>query len=880
MALQFAAPLSPLWLLALVPLVVLAGLWLYRGQWKDVSRWQAAGIMILRCTLLAGLVFIAFRPSLLRRIVLTFPGRIVLLLDDSESMTAGDTGLSDTEALRWARSVEGGDAGRNPPCHELAQLLAQAGERLRRFQVYAQKADRTRDRFWSEAEKASKELSDRFDAFAKLAGTVTGLGPDERRKLDEVVARLTGFRTGAQEFFTGNRDPAARVYDAYAQRLEESRTVLFELQAALDSQALADPASPLHARVTDMRRQTRLSLLANTVGRLKAGTAVTAGPGTSPMNYECVRLMTGDRCLLKDLAPGTLVPVSGNTDIYGALDRLVKEDNPFPLAGIVLFSDGRHLAGGSPRITARAASQKQAPIHVAAMGAVKEPFDLALLDVVAPPFAVKGAPVTIRVRLKTILPEPADLRVDVKAGAEVAATETIRAGEAREALCVLQVTPPETGRFRYSVQVAPMDVERLPVRNNQRDIVLHVRDDKVRVLLLDGNPRWETRFVLNILQRLDYIDLNSIIVAAQPDSKLTRGVRKGTWPRDRSTLAMYDLVILGDLPEDLLTPEEWSALREAAERNGKAVAFLGNAAGAALPPDPAIAAGLWPVTGKPAVPRNENEDALDRLCVTEAGRLHPVTAGIGQTLAVAAEEGVPRLRPDTQVLALSAPGGEPVISARRAGKGKVLLVDEDRLWKRLNPTMLSGHAAMVLNLVSWAVDGDSAVDDAGAPVQAPLLDQHVLDIREAVQVWLADGSTNRVIEAESDGQVVQSRPAVRSRPDAALSSAVFKGLPARDIRFRVKGRAEASSPLFGVESIPELGFVGRDDETLALLASESGGRVALFTDAGQLLPQIQPKERVEKQETIWRLWDAKLVFGFLLLMLTAEWVWRKWVGLL
>ncbi len=876
MALQFAGTLSPWWLLVVLPLAVIAGLWLYRGQWKDVPRWQAAGIMILRCALLAGLVFIAFRPNLLLRHILTFTGRVVLLLDDSESMMASDSGLTEAEALRWARSVERG--GQNPPCHELARTLAGAVEQVRRFQVFAQGADRTGDRFWREAERASKAVSERFDAFGKLAGTVTGLGAEERRKFDEITAQLPAFRSGAQDFFSGNRNPAARVYDAYTGRLEESRKALFEIQAVLDRVALEDKASPLHAQVEAMRRQTRLALLAHTLEPLQALPSLQAGPGVQTA-YECVQLMTGGRRMLKDLAPASLAAAPGPTDILGAIDRLVREENPFPLAGLVLFSDGRHLAGGSAEITARLAAQKQAPIHVAALGAVKEPYDLAVLDVVAPPFAVKGSPATLRVRLKTILPAPADIRVELFSGGQVVAGETVRAGEAAEVSCVLRVVPPETGRFRYTVKIAGLDAERLPARNNQRDIVMNVRNEKVRVLLLDGRPRWETRFVLNILQRLDYIDLNAIIVATQPDAKLTRGVKKGTWPRDRATLGLYDLILLGDLPAELLTAGEWAAVREAVERNGRTLAFLGNGTGAARPPDPAVADALWPFAGGPATPTSRAADALDGLCVTETGRLHPLTAALGEALPVAPEERVPRLRPDTQALALSAAGGTPVIGVRRAGSGKVLLLDEDRLWKRLNPTMLTAHAAMVLNLVSWAVDGDAGTDGTGRPVALPVLDQHVLDTREALQVWLADGSTNTMVEAVAGGQVVQSQPSTRTRPEAALSRAVFHGLPATDIRFRIRDRGELSGPLFAVESLPELGFVGRNDALLSVLAAESGGRLAEFTDAGGLLPQIPPKERVEKQERVWRLWDAKAVFVFLLLMLTAEWVWRKWVGL-
>ncbi len=881
LALNFASSLSPWWLTVLLPLAVLAGLWLYRGPWKDIPRWQAAGILILRSILLAGLVFLAFRPSLQLRTILTYPGRIVLLLDDSESMTAADTGLSDTEALRLSRNLQHETGTALPPCHELARLLAASIEGIRRFQAFAQAADRTADRFWAEAERASKSLSDRFDEFEKEAGTMTGLSADERLKFDDVLARIPGFRTGAQMFFTGDRNPPARVYEAYAESLESARQALYAIQAALDEKALADSASPLHERVATVRRQSRLELMGRALNRLRAD-AVPGAAVASPVRTDlvCMRMMTGESWLLANRVTDPLTAKPGRTDILGAIDRLVAEENPFPLAGIVLFSEGRQLGGGSARATARLASRKQAPIQVAAMGAVAEPDDLSIVDVSAPPFAVKGSPVTIRVRLKTILPAPADIRVDLLCGGAQVAGETIRAGESKETLCVFQLTPPATGRFRYTVRIAPLDSERLPARNNGRDFVMHVRDDKVRVLLLDGKPRWETRFVLNILQRLDYIDLNAIIVAAQPDSTLVRGIRKGTWPRDPDTLALYDLILLGDLPADLLGSPEWTAIRDWVEKGGKTVVFMGNGAGASHPPSTDVSAALWPVAGLATVPHGDRENALDTLCVTETGRLHPVTASMGSALPVASEEGVPRLRPDTQVLALTAPGGEPVIACRRAGRGKSLLIDEDHLWKRLNPSLLEAHGSLVLSLVSWAVEGDAALDEAGRPVAVPVLDQHVADIREPLQVWLTAGDTNAVVDAEVEGRVVESQPVRRTRPGAGLARAVFSGLPATDVVFRVRGGRGTTAPVHGIESLAELGFVGRHDALLSSLAADSGGRVTDFTDAGLLLSQIQPVERVEKREQVWRLWDAAQVFGFLIFMLTAEWVWRKWVGLL
>ena len=874
--------MSPWWLLLLLPLAVAAGAWLYRKQWRDIARFHAAALVILRCAALAGLVFLAFRPSLLWRRILTFPGRVVFLLDDSESMAASDTALTDAEALRWKRLLEGTADGSPQPGHDLAVLLADVEGHVRRFESFAQATDRAADRFWAEAERVSLAIADRFDQFAKQAGSAAGLDAGERRAMDEAVGALPELRSGAQAFFSGNRNPGARAYDAYIRKLQDARKRLFDIQASLDRRALADPKHPLHEAAETVRAQSRLSLLSRSLAGLKPDLSGQLARHGVP----CQRLMSGSMAMLADFEPSKLAAVPGMTDILGPLDAMLKEENPFPLAGVVLLSDGRHLAGGSARATARLASQKQVPIHTAGLGVAKEPVDIAILDVVAPPFAVKGSPATFRVRLKTVLPEPAEVRVEVLCNGQAVAGEAVRVGEREQQVCLLTVIPAEMGRFRYTVQVTELKAERLPPRNNRQDVVMNVREEKVRVLLLDWKPRWETRFALNILQRLDYLDLNSIIVVTQKDSKLARGVRKGTWPKDRETLSLYDLVILGDLPNDLLTGEEWAAVRDAVEKGGHTLCVLGDGAGGARPPDASLAEALWPVAaapisrGAPAPAGSPaDEDILARFCVTVTGRLHPVTAAIGSALTAATEEGVPRLLPGTQVLALAEPGGSPLVSARHVGRGKVLLIDHDRLWKRLNPTLLGAHASMYLNLVSWAVDGDRLADESGKPAAHPLADQHVLTTRESLQVWAPGGTTNDIVEALAQGRVIQSARVRLSRPGTALAHAVFEQLPAQDIVVRVKGRGDTARPVLVVEDNPELGFVGRDGALLATLAEESGGQYVDFTEVRQVLPEIPPKERVEKEEHVWRLWDARLVFAFLLLLLTVEWIWRKWVGL-
>jgi hypothetical protein len=89
----------------------------------------------------------------------------------------------------------------------------------------------------------------------------------------------------------------------------------------------------------------------------------------------------------------------------------------------------------------------------------------------------------------------------------------------------------------------------------------------------------------------------------------------------------------------------------------------------------------------------------------------------------------------------------------------------------------------------------------------------------------------------------------------------------------------SAGPLHVLARREELHVLARDDGFLGALAGGSGGRVRPVAEAARFGWEIEPRERVETRERRWRLWDAGLVLAALFAALTAEWIWRKLVGL-
>jgi len=153
--------------------------------------------------------------------------------------------------------------------------------------------------------------------------------------------------------------------------------------------------------------------------------------------------------------------------------------------------------------------------------------------------------------------------------------------------------------------------------------------------------------------------------------------------------------------------------------------------------------------------------------------------------------------------------------------------------------------------------------------------------RETLQIWVGHLPDDAKLEAVSQGKVVATVPVEPVHPASVLGRAVFPPLPAGEVEIRMAEMDDVEPREVQVlERYPELHFLARNDDLLTSLAADTGGQYGWFTDVANLISRIEPKSRIEKQETIYRLWDARIVFGLILLGLTVEWVWRKLAGLI
>ena len=143
----------------------------------------------------------------------------------------------------------------------------------------------------------------------------------------------------------------------------------------------------------------------------------------------------------------------------------------------------------------------------------------------------------------------------------------------------------EAGPQTITAVVHPADpaVKETSTDNNSGAAVVNVAKDQVRVLLIDGEARWEFHYLQSALQRDRTMQLQSVVFdqprlnTALTDDDLEKiGSPRQHLPEGPDALADYDCIILGDVSPEQLPPADRQRLEKyVAERGGTLIIEAG-----------------------------------------------------------------------------------------------------------------------------------------------------------------------------------------------------------------------------------------------------------------------------------------------------------------
>ena len=282
--------------------------------------------------------------------------------------------------------------------------------------------------------------------------------------------------------------------------------------------------------------------------------------------------------------PREIAPVEPATRIGDNLKRLATETSELPVGAIVLLSDGgQNTAGtggsGISRDALEALRNRRLPVHTVGFGREESSHDVEIEDVGMAANAITNSRIAATVSLtqRGYAGQPAKLTVRDGAKA-LAEREITLAADGRIQTEPLFFSAGAAGAKSLTIGIDPLPGEENPANNAVARPIL-VSDAKRRILYVEGEPRWEYKFIRRAEAEDPTVQLVSMLRTSE--NKIYRqgisdpGELAGGFPVRPEDLFGYAGIIIGSVDAGYFTPLQQELLREYVDRRGGGILFLG-----------------------------------------------------------------------------------------------------------------------------------------------------------------------------------------------------------------------------------------------------------------------------------------------------------------
>lgn len=387
---------------------------------------------------------------------------------------------------------------------------------------------------------------------------------------------------------------------------------------------------------------------------------------------------------------------NGGTDIHASLESVLESNQR--TAAVVLVSDGDWNRGKPPVESAIRYRSRGIPIFTIPMGSATRLPDLEVLSLDLPTFAIAGKPVRIPFTIESTLARDHVTSIVIEmADGERITKEVKLAAKSKTTESVVWL-PKTTGDFTVKMNL-PNHPEEVILTNNEISAPISIREEKLKVLVIDSLPRWEYRYLRNALSRDPGVDVSCLLF--HPALGRTGGGTKDyikEFPDQIEQLAEYDVVFLGDvgIESGQLTPEQCKLLKGLVEYQASGLVFLPGPQGNQDTLQETELEALIPVITNRAQSEGIGEKTPMHFELTESGRRSLLTK-----LADTEEENwnvwstlpgfqwhapVIRAKAGTEVLSVHQEtsneyGRLPLIVTKTFGAGKILYMATDGAWR-------------------------------------------------------------------------------------------------------------------------------------------------------------------------------------------------------
>ncbi len=475
----------------------------------------------------------------------------------------------------------------------------------------------------------------------------------------------------------------------------------------------------------------------------------------------------------------------------------------------------------------------------------------------------------------------------------------------------LPYRPMKEGDYRYVVAVEPEEGE-LQTDDNRLTHTVRVRKEQIRVLLAQGRPDYEYRYLRNMLGRDKTIQLHTVLLEADPDYAAQDASALRVFPVRREEIFAYDVIVLGDVHPATLSPSILQNLADFVDqpRKGGSLVFIagprqlmpsayrGTPLERLFPFD--LGSVQYPDPGQP-LPEGFVAEPTElglALPPMQLGDTPAETREIWRRLApLYWMVETPDLKPGARVLAqhptrTTAAGRRlPLVVMQYVGAGKVVFHATDETWRwrwRVGDVFFARYWVQTIRYLSRSKLGEG---NRTAKLSADHSDGKYRR-GEPVRLSVAFAD-ERLAPAEDDGVTVvlehrggkteriklRRTSADRGVFVVSLASPALGAYHAWVAAPPLEGKAPAVD--FTVEPRPgEMERLQMDGVELRRAAEQTKGRFYTLAEADRLADDL-PEGRQVPVETLppkplWNRWPVLAIF---LGLLIGEWILRKWGGM-
>jgi uncharacterized membrane protein len=606
----------------------------------------------------------------------------------------------------------------------------------------------------------------------------------------------------------------------------------------------------------------------------------------------------------------TLFGEGRTTDIAGALDEIAKRSSGMPLSAIVLASDGDANVSRDLAATLRELRARDVPVFTVGVGDTARPLDAEVTRVNLPRRVLVGSRANIDAFVSLSGYGATRVLMNVREDGRAIKTEEFNLRGNDTQAVNLEITPSTPGFHRYTVEVTPLDGE-VTVDNNRQDALVEVIEGPMRILHVEGEPRWELG---KIREALSLNEKNITVVSLQRtgESKFYRQGIAGQqelvagFPKTEEELFAYDGLVLGSVEASFFTTEQLRNIEAfVARRGGGLLALGGRLSFDAGRYKGTLIDDLLPLTleGR-KVDDAESYAPVYKAQLTGAGQAHPITRlnedrAISQKTwndlpPISISEGLKTAKPGATVLLEAKRAGAsspavPLLAQQKYGRGQTLALTATDTWRwRMKMDSKSNaHEMFWRQMLRYLVSGTPKQIEVSAQQ-----DVYVMDDTVRVVADIRDKHYNPVNDARATARITKPSGGTVDVPlkftsinEANVYTGEFKAdeLGPHSIELIASnstlGQIGAKSNVLVSDLNRESFNAAQNTDLLKRIAAETGGKYYQLSELQSLLDDLTYRKTPYSERVTKDLWDMPINFFLIIGLLSTEWFLRKREGL-